>query len=421
MKHFGLAAVAIAALAAGCSKKAENAADIAHKQAVSDIRSDNGVPAQQAQGFNGQPQANAPQQQARTGPARQLPAGVFEMQKAQIVDQNGFAQPMLAATLLIPAGWRTQGGIVWGTLGQCGGEFSTNWTAVSPDGVASFAILPTAFWSATRSAYPSPPQQDNCDRSAYQSAREYLEAVARRMHPDVRVLDYRSLPELAKPYQDMLSQFPPLNSDQMQTTWTVDAGELLVAYTENGREMRETLAVTALINHTLIADVVNPGQVAIETIMGIPTGLAVVRAPDGQLDFGLSKRISTSMRIDPKWDAEIKNFYARQRAQRDGAVIDAMTAAHKARMDAIKATGDMINGNYRDSDLTSDRMQRERIEAVRGVETYNDPVYGGPVQLDATYDHAWRVTNKDTYILTDDPNFNPGQYDIQAQQLQVIQ
>ena len=43
---------------------------------------------------------------------------------------------------------------------------------------------------------------------------------------------------------------------------------------------------------------------------------------------------------------------------------------------------------------TDDRIHRERIEVLRGVETYHDPVEGGTVQLDNTFDHAWRVNNK---------------------------
>jgi len=43
------------------------------------------------------------------------------------------------------------------------------------------------------------------------------------------------------------------------------------------------------------------------------------------------------------------------------------------------------------------------------------------VQLDATYDHAWRINDQPAYILTNDPNFNPGLYNIDAQQLRVVQ
>ena len=54
--------------------------------------------------------------------------------------------------------------------------------------------------------------------------------------------------------------------------------------------------------------------------------------------------------------------------------------------------------------LASDRQQREFVESIRGVETYHEPVAGGVVQLDNSYQHAWRVGDG-SYPLTDDPNF----------------
>ena len=49
-----------------------------------------------------------------------------------------------------------------------------------------------------------------------------------------------------------------------------------------------------------------------------------------------------------------------------------------------------------------------------------DPVSNSPVQLDHTYGNAWRVNGQDAYILTKNPNFNPGQYGIEATQMKVI-
>ncbi|MGB5254107.1 MAG: hypothetical protein WBN68_15465 [Sedimenticolaceae bacterium] len=46
---------------------------------------------------------------------------------------------------------------------------------------------------------------------------------------------------------------------------------------------------------------------------------------------------------------------------------------------------------------SSDYLARERSEAIRGVETYNDPYYGGDVELDNTYNNAWQL-NDGTYI-----------------------
>lgn len=345
-----------------------------------------------------------------------LPPGAQIVSQTQIVDQNGFERPMTAATALVPAGWRTQGGVVWSALGQCGGDYLLNWSAVSPDGAASISVVPAANWGSTRSVYAAQ-QPDPCHEATYTTAREYLEGVAGKLVPGARPLDYRPRPDEAKPLADMIAQLPPLNTDQMQSQFLVDAGELLVGYSENGREMRAVLSVLVLVNHVRMADLVS-GGVGVEALKGFPGGVTVVRAPEGQLDFGLRKRIMSSLVYMPEW----RQAVARYNARKHKTFSDGMTAAHEARMSAIRATSDIINGNYNARDIASDRAQRERVEAIRGVETYHDPVSGGSVQLDNTYNHAWRVNNMDnTYILTNDPSFNPGLYSIDAQQMQAVQ
>jgi hypothetical protein len=115
------------------------------------------------------------------------------------------------------------------------------------------------------------------------------------------------------------------------------------------------------------------------------------------------------------------------RATRERAAI--IVAGGAAMTQSTIQANQLATRNYADvsasssstTSATDDRMQRERIEAIRGVETYHDPLECGTVQLDATYDHAWRIKNQQSYILTNDPNFNPGQYDIDARQLAVVQ
>jgi hypothetical protein len=147
------------------------------------------------------------------------------------------------------------------------------------------------------------------------------------------------------------------------------------------------------------------------------------RAPNGQLDFTLANAIASTTRRGEEWGARIDK-YERDKMERNRPRPPPGQPAgdngHADRMAAIKAMGDASTGAYKDRDLASDRMQRETIEAIRGVETYNDPVAGHPVQFDHSYNHAYRVSDG-TYLLTKDPNFNPGSIGLEAQQLQVTQ
>jgi len=378
--------------------------------------------------------ATAPSRTSR--PPRPLPNGVFEMSRVRIMDPSGFDRPIPAASALIPAGWRFEGGIVWGPHGVCGSDYAAKWQAVSPDGASSFQMVPVSQWQGHRSAYPSDPQPNACPQAFYTSVREYLEASAQQLFPGARPLDYRALDQEVQPLRDMMARLPPLPPVQgFQSMTSIDAGELLVGFEENGREMRASLSANATIARTRIADIINPGRIAFESVQGTPSGLIVVKAPNGQLDLGLRRRVLSSIRYEADWSQRVSAFNARKQAEADKtnrAILEinaagsrerlaASQSAHESRMSSLRATTDIMNGIYNDRQLSSDRQQRERIEAIRGVETYHDPVAGAPVQLDNTYQHAWRVTNRDnTFILTNDVNFDPGAFDIEAQQLKPL-
>lgn len=368
--------------------------------------------------------------------AAPLPPGVYQMSRVQIMDPSGFEKPLLAATALIPAGWRAEGGVVWGPYKQCGSDYATQWQVVSPDGASVLSMRPMPQWQGARSAYPTG-QPGSCPQAFHTSVRAYLEASAKQLFPGARVLDYRALDEEVKPLRDMMAQQPPLPQVQgFQSQITIEAGEILIGFNEKGREMRGAVSAMATISRTRIADIMNPSQIAVETVNGTPANFMVVKAPNGQLDLGLRKRVLSSLRFDGEWARRISAFNARKQAEAAKTSQDILTSnaaasaanlrasanAHQARMNTLRETNDIMNGIYDNRQLASDRQQRERIEAIRGVETYNDPVAGAPVQLDNTYQHAWRVNNRDnTYILTNDVNFNPGAYDIDAQQLKPLQ
>lgn len=351
-----------------------------------------------------------------------LPPGTLRLQKAQIIDPSGFDRPMVAATMLIPAGYRPQGGIAWNLRARetCGIDYSLEWSATSPDGLGAVGFTTPRRWNATQSADGMPlPLPPACTNAAFSSAREFLEGWARNAYPDMRVLDYRERPDLAagwKPFADLLmevqAQIPVRNMEKR--SWA-DGGELLIARTVNGTEVRETIATGVMITHTRWTDYMNPGRVSNETIEGMASGLRYVRAPAGQLDFRLADVMSASMMAAPEWSRLI----AKHNAAQAGITMEGMTEQHKVRMEGMRAVERIRAGQYEAKVLLEDRMQRERIESIRGVETYAEPETGGAVQLSNQYDHAWRLRD-DTYVLTNDPNFDPTRFGVEARKLEAL-
>ena len=162
------------------------------------------------------------------------PRSVLRFEKAMIVDATGFEAPMAATTLFLPAGWKTQGGVSWGQ------QFPAP-TAITSTGRRS------PLTAARRSpCYPRRdgrptttepgPSTPGCQAAPFTTARQYLEGrVVQRWHPGARPLDFRQR-------EDLMRELRRTTRTRrcrwaLRKTW-VDAGELLFAFNEGGRDMR---------------------------------------------------------------------------------------------------------------------------------------------------------------------------------------
>lgn len=369
-----------------------------------------------------------------------LPPGAIVLQRSVIPD------PCVIGTgpamyVLIPAGWTGRGGVeVYQQL--CAEPFGMKWAAASPDGRSSVAIFPTEVWLWSNSQVPS-----DCKRGDHNNIRDYLAAKAGQMFGGARVLDYRPRADFAnaaKVRADSFNQAAAATGNTMLTAWA-DGGEVLFAFNQNGTEMRGVIGASAVFYGGSLE---NPmGGEPLRTMTGGTVGTFGAFAPAGKLDFTLVEAVRKSVTPDPEWLEAYFKFQEKlgkisaQNTQQLAAMIVAGGAeATRQNISTYKAMASASIQSSKDSvasqtwrpseggvqrelfpgDLSGDRMQRENIEAVRGVETYADPVAGGNVQLDATYDHAWRINNNDAYILTNDPNFNPAQYGLEATQMGVV-
>jgi len=57
------------------------------------------------------------------------------------------------------------------------------------------------------------------------------------------------------------------------------------------------------------------------------------------------------------------------------------------------------------SQQSQDRIHTNFVKAIREVETYHDET--GTVELNSGYDHAWSRSDGSSYIMSDNPNFDP--------------
>lgn len=357
-------------------------------------------------GGAGQPPAQMVQNQAMSGQAQQppvqqrqvaqLPPGVYRMQLAKMIDPNGFKQPMVAATAMIPVGWQANGGVVWQTGGMCGNGYTFDWRATSPDGAMVANVFPGMSWTWTN--FSAGVSGTGCPTLQITSVQQYLQHLVRQSRPGARILDFRPRPDIQQSFKQ-LERVDAMPMGEMRT-W-VEAGEVLIGYNERGRELRESAAAVVIFFSSRMQGA-RPGETMDALTAQALPGFAF-RAPDGQLDFKLAETIRTSIKLAPEWEKRI-NAHNNKIAQTN------ITEARK-RAKITAQTYDEIRQMQQDSweyrQKVQDRSAREFSETIRDVETYDDPMSPtGQIQLSSQYDSAYRL-NDGTYVLTDDPSFNP--------------
>lgn len=322
------------------------------------------------------------------------PAGAYRLQRVEIMDRQGFGQPMVAATALIPVGWKAQGGVVWTPQVTCGLGFNFDWQASSADGVSAISFMPADRWESNNFGSAS---TTGCPVAAITSIQQYLQAFVEQYRAGARILDFRPRPDIARQFEH-LNSVTPMASGELRS-W-VESGEVLIGYNTQGVEMRELISATTAFNYSRFDGGV--GGSPLESLSGASFTNYSMRAPDGQLDFQLAEALRKAARPAPQWQAQINAHTAKiSSINRKGAMDRAAITAR-----TNEEIRQMQTDSWKRYNESSDRMQREATEAIRGVETYNDPYNGGTVELDNTYEQAWQLDDG-TFVLTDDASFEP--------------
>ncbi len=390
--------------------------------------------------------ANQGNQRGRGGAVdlSRLPAGAIVLTRATINDP-GVIRPGPALSALVPAGWQTQGGVAQ-QKNPCGEPYVVNWSAVSPDGASSVAVFPTDSWQWSNTGVQSP-----CRSAHITNARDYLSTMVRQTFPDARIIDFRQRDDFARSAIEEARRISAMfqQSGLQGMSARAEGGEVLFAFRQNGRDMRGVAGVSAIFYESALP---NPmGGPPMGGGNAATLGTFAATAPNGQLNFDLIEASRRSIAPDPNWiealfalKAKLSGQAAQATREMSALIVAGGAEATQRNIAAYRQMAQSSIQNSRDSveisrrgieagrtpDIRAseiypgsnaqDRMQRETIEGVRGVETYYDPIDNRPVQLDMNYDHAWRVNGSDSYILTKDPNFNPGQYGVEAVQMGVV-
>lgn len=338
----------------------------------------------------------------------------YRMKSVQIVDQQGFGQPVEVARLLIPADWRTEGGVQWDgqELGCPFNIIKIRFRAVSPDGMSALEINPGRMWVAAsdpmmqRIMQQQAAQRQGCAVGPVTTAADYLRQMAPGIRPGARVLAAQPLMEVTQAKQSQLARtYGPLVQSGAIKGFRTDAASVRIAYSQNGQPVEEwvTSSVISIASASANTAALMQGQMNMSaaTYSMILDPIFSIRAPSGKFDNKLAATILASVRPNPQYEAAVGQFLANMgNIQIRGAMERSRIWTEAGRQ--ISAT---INQSYQAQQAVQDRVAAQFSQTIRGVETYVEPS-GKRVELTGGYDNAW-VNNRGEYLLSDSPGFNP--------------
>ena len=125
--------------------------------------------------------------------------------------------------------------------------------------------------------------------------------------------------------------------------------------------------------------------------------------------------IMASFRSNPAWNDAVNNFWKDVRQKKHVAHIGKIRMMDEQTRQignqAIKNGAERLKSMDNDfrsweaSQSSQDRMHTNFIKSIREVENYTDG--SGKYELSSGYNHAWSRGDGNSFLLSDNPNFDP--------------
>jgi hypothetical protein len=341
-------------------------------------------------------------------------------ERARVSDKQGFAQPVEAFSVLIPKGWKYDGNIIWTPPGStCAGTNQT-FTATSADGKYKFEMLPYFTWSFNTDPQLAQFNQQYgnsqyCSYGEPMDAEKYLKNVfAPQELNNPTIIEIKS----NKPAVENMQQ---MNEKARMELTGYGASEInfypSAIYAKvkwsNGDEGIVLCGVD--VSEMIIPNVYNGAYNKIYT--STATERVVFKYPASESDKAtdMLSVIMSSVRTNTTWKSTVDNFWLAYRKKKQAEHIgklklmdeQAQQIGRNAIAKGQQRLNEMDNNmrNWEASQQTNDRIHTNFIKAIREVETYRDET--GVVELNSGYDHAWSRSDGSSYIMTNNPNFDP--------------
>jgi hypothetical protein len=331
------------------------------------------------------PSRDAAQSETHPTSAKQASGVAVKFTRLSVKDPG--ANNIEAVSFLIPAGWKTEGGVRWFPNHLVLANLFMKIT--DPKTGAAIEFLPSQYFGWSSHPAMAKPQGGNymgvIQWPPIRDPAEFIQTMygpgpLRRLQ-GARILKTEDFPKVSAE----LSQY---HGGQAR------CARVRYEY-QDGRETWEEDVYVTLV-HT-------PTQTGV-----FWSGSAhSFRAHRGQLDR-LTPVMNTTInsnRQSPAWFAYymyVRKLFLDRMAQgiRNAGILSEAITRNSSEIQK------MYEDSYRKANQSQDRISRSYSEYIRGVETYRNPYEDRPIQLPTGYDGVW-VNRSGEYILSNQSGFNP--------------
>jgi hypothetical protein len=354
------------------------------------------------------PGRSQPPPQARPQqPAAAQAAAPLVFRNQVVFDQQGLGLEYLR--MLVPKDWTFAGGVMWDLMKNPPAA-SLAFTVTSPDGNAVIQQFPhlLMYWSPDQSLQYSFAQMGNTilqPLGALDFLQRYFIPQVRQGVTGLKVLETQPLPQAAQRLLattnltlNLFAQISPMAPTENRA----DVGRVKVEYTYNGRRFMEDFGVG--ITYSIAASPTLSGM-TVPSITWSPV-VTAFRSPAEEMPARIRQfQIALTSRVDnPVWTVAYTRLCAvvtREQLRQQQAIFARYQQIHQT----LEECNDIIWQTFQNKNAAEDRMYQSYSEALRGVDTFVDPVNNINVELPLGYANAW--TNGTDYVFSDSSGFDP--------------
>jgi hypothetical protein len=355
------------------------------------------------------------------------------LERVRFMDPMGFKQPAEAFSVLIPKGWKHEGGVIWKSLQECRSEMvGARYGITSPDGAIRFRGLQPHSWAAASDPMmmqnmQMQASQGGCGVGGPMSAEDYLRQVfVPNELQGATVVEVKPNPEAERVMAEQASAF---QASARQYGGQAEVRPSAISARVKWNDGSEGIVLISIQN--VISTTQNMYTGAMQQMsMSTASERSWLRFPAerrAEAETFLAN-MKSSVRTNPAWKQAVDGYFAelgRQQERQHHIIMDGidqstrnMTAAHNQRMDAIQAQGAANTAKHNDrmaamdqnmrsweqQQASQDRQHTRFVQTIREVETWQGS--NGAVELSSGYDQAWS-RGDGTYILSNKPGFDP--------------